>query len=159
MQSYVFRTLNDSTRPTIQIGNHLTAVIDTGADIPVCSEASVLTSQYHAVEIRIPGELLKPRGISGTITGKTFLIKDFVVGPLVYPQMKFFVPNRPTMDDTFLLSASMFSGLICEMDFKNHYFKITLPDDEQLVRLVSFDKHGEHFCWNNSMINRQFDSL
>ena len=148
MQEYLFRTLQDSTRPVIQVGEHLTAVIDTGADIPVCSNAKMLVSKYGAVEIKLPRENKRPRGIGGKIPGKVYMVKSFTVGPLTYPNIKFFVPDHPTMDDNFLFSASMFEGMILEIDLKNHYFKITLPDDEQNVRLVSFDKDGEHICWD-----------
>ncbi|MBQ9503922.1 MAG: hypothetical protein IJU93_02835 [Lachnospiraceae bacterium] len=148
MQQYTFKTSKSNTRPVIRIYENLSAVIDTGADIPVCSDANVLIERLGANEISIPGKVIETVGISGSVRGRIFRVKGFELGPLIYPELNFFVPDDPTMSSTFLLSASMFNGLICEVNFKDHYFRITLLDDEQTVRLVSFEKDGEHICWD-----------
>ena len=148
MQQYTFKTSKINTRPVIRVYENLTAVIDTGADIPVCSNADVLVERFRAQEIILPNKGIEAVGIGGSVKGRIFRVKGFELGPLTYPELNFFVPNEPTMSTIFLLSASMFTGLICEVNFKDHYFKITLPDDEQTVRLVSFEKDGEHICWD-----------
>ena len=148
MQQYTFKTSQNNTRPTIRVYENLSAVIDTGADIPVCADANVLVERFGAREQIIPDESIETIGIGGNIRGRIFRVKGFELGPLIYPELNFFVPNKPTMTTTFLFSSSMFSNLICEVDFKNHYFRITLPDDEQTVRLVTFEKDGEHMCWD-----------
>ena len=147
MQEYTFKTSHKSTRPVIVVYGGLTAVIDTGADIPLCSSAEVLLNEFGAKELKLPGKQIETHGIGGKVKGRIFVVSEFQLGPLIYPNLKFFVPDRTTMRDTFLLSASMFEGMILEIDLKNHYFKVTLPDDEQGVRLVSFNKDGEHICW------------
>lgn len=107
-----------------------------------------MVRRFNAQELTISDKPVETNGIGGKIEGRVFRVKGFELGPLTYPELNFFVPKEPTMSSIFLFSASMFNNLICEVDFKNHYFKITLPDDEQAVRLVTFEKDGEHICWD-----------
>ena len=142
MNKIVFSTDEQYTRPIITLYGQQ-ALIDSGADIPACNDAGLLKSEFKAREIILP-EKPSVNGVGKEkIYGRIFDVEIFKVNDLVYPHIKFFVPDDPGFKTTFLLSASMFYGLSCTIDFEKHRFEIVVPDNQQLIRNVIFETDGE----------------
>ena len=119
------------SRPAIRLENGLSALVDTGAEIPVCTlSANVLKSAYDA---RLVMENVFIGGFGGRHYGDIYAINLFKIGKLIYPNIHMFVA-RFNLGFHFILSSSMFHGLIYEIDTKNHALTVRIPDDESEVR-------------------------
>ena len=146
MRQFTLKTDTAYTRPHVDVHGKLTALIDSGADIPMCSNAMLLMSEFNAFEIPIPSSATVS-GISGDVSGRVFELEYFQFGDLIYPHIHMFVPDRPGFKAHFLISASMMTGLICETDYLNHKVTITIPDGQDVVRHAHFVSEGEHFVF------------
>lgn len=145
MKKIVFSTNRNFTRPIISLYGQQ-ALFDSGSDIPACSDAELLITELYAKEVELP-EKPSVHGIGkDEIYGRIFDVETFEVKDLIYPHLKIFVPDEPGFKTTFLLSASMFYGLTCTVDFKYNKLEIIVPDGQQLVRNVIFESDGKkHF--------------
>lgn len=140
---------NTLLRPTI-LTNGITALFDTGALIPMANmRASILEKQFGARVVIKDAEI---SGIGGVCKGSVYTIPVFTLSKLTYPEFHVFVPNNRIkgMAD-FLFSATMFNGLIYEIDTPNHRMLIRVPDKESCVRnLRIYDSKGKLYVLANS---------
>lgn len=144
MRKISFSTDKNYTRPIITLYGQQ-ALFDSGADIPSCNDAELLISEFNAKEIILPQKPSVHGVGSEKVFGRIFDVEMFEVKELMYPHLKFFVPDEPGFKTTFLLSASMFYGLTCTIDFNCKSLEIVVPDDQQLVRNVIFKADGEKY--------------
>ena len=138
-------------RPIIMLGNGLDALLDTGALIPVwVGEESVLTRG------------LKAQLVKRTVPFFFFFVKTYgnlykvtiQVGELLYPNMHIIACNEWNASFHMILSATMFSNLIYEIDEYNHKFNVTVPDSESSIRhLKIVDKNGKIYVLCSSEEN------
>ena len=81
-------------------------------------------------------------GFGGTTTGTLYRIPLFRCGELIYPEFPI-IAAHIDLPCQMLLPATMFSGLIYEVDACNHKFNVTIPDHESHVRkLIIEDRNG-----------------
>ena len=131
MRQVTLRLAADVERPVVIVGGNMTALLDTGAYIPVWTdEESILTEKLGAV--------LQKKGISftgygGTAIGNLYQV-TLKVGALTYPNMSIIANQDLDTPFNLILSATMFRGLIYEVDDVNHFFNISIPDNESMVR-------------------------
>ena len=131
MRQVTLRLAADVERPVVIVGGNMTALLDTGAYIPVWTdEESILTEKLGAV--------LQKKGISftgygGTAVGNLYQV-TLNVGALTYPNMSIIANQDLDTPFNLILSATMFRGLIYEVDDVNHFFNISIPDNESMVR-------------------------
>lgn len=131
MRQVTLRLAADVERPVVIVGGNMTALLDTGAYIPVWTdEESILTEKLGAV--------LQKKGISftgygGTAVGNLYQV-TLKVGMLTYPNMSIIANQDLDTPFNLILSATMFRGLIYEVDDVNHFFNISIPDNESMVR-------------------------
>lgn len=131
MRQVTLRLAADVERPVVIVGGNMTALLDTGAYIPVWTdEESILTEKLGAV--------LQKKGISftgygGTAVGNLYQV-TLKVGALTYPNMSIIANQDLDTPFNLILSATMFRGLIYEVDDVNHFFNISIPDNESMVR-------------------------
>ena len=143
MRDMLIPTLATSTRPIIRLETGYTALIDTGAEIPMCQDAKILVQKYNAKKLISIESKHAPISASGhNMPGELFDIEQFKIGELIYPHMRFLVPQNAVFTTDFLFSASMFQGLVLEIDFCTHYLKITIPDGRNNIRNVAYTKDG-----------------
>lgn len=83
--------------------------------------------------------------------GCLFELEVFEFGDLIYPHLHMFVPDKPEFEATFLISASMFYGLICEIDYYRHRLTITIPDEKSNVLNARFEKDGVSYILANKI--------
>lgn len=122
---------NLQQRPVVLVGENMTALLDTGAYIPVWTdEESVLVEQLGATLL---AEDVMFSGFGGQTSGNLYRV-TIQVGELFYPNMVIIVNNEMDVPFNLILSATMFQNLIYEIDDKNHKLNITVPDGESTVR-------------------------
>ena len=118
-------------RPVIQISNGLTALLDTGAYIPVwVDDEKILTDVFGAT---LQKRDVAFTGFGGTAIGNLYKV-TFQIGDLIYPNMVIIANDDLKVPFNLILSATMFQNLIYEVDDKNHRLNITVPDEESLIR-------------------------
>lgn len=126
----------NNTRPIVVVHGGLQALIDTGAEIPICTlSESVIISRFNATKAL--NESVEINGIGGNAEGMIYILDRFVLGKLVFPELKVFVPKRHTISQHFIIPASMLAGLTYEIDDPNHRLNITVPEGETLERKTS----------------------
>jgi len=84
-------------------------------------------------------------GFGGETSGNLCEIKHILAGSFVFPGIHI-MACKDLQDVPFQLipSAAMLSGLICEIDDKNHKLNVTIPDNESMVRnLTVRDSDGK----------------
>mgnify|MGYP002510937677 CR=1 FL=1 len=135
-------------RPVVMLGNGLKALLDTGAYIPVWvgGEETLIGG--------LGAELVKKNisftGFGGTAYGNLYKV-TIQVGDLYYPNMHIIASNEFDVPFHIILSATMFSHLIYEIDDHNHKFNITVPDQKSVVRNLNIvDRNGRPYVLCNS---------
>jgi len=143
---FVLRLSEDYKKPTINI-DEMVVLIDTGADVPTFMlTEKQLKDVYNAKlfkSVDDKGEPLKIGGFGGKCTGKIYELEMFKLGELIFPNMRVFVPDNGIKGIDIVISASMFDGLMYDIDTINHTLTVHVPEKEQLIRRVKLeDKDG-----------------
>ena len=140
MRQFTLRLDATQQRPVVLLKNTLTALLDTGAYIPIWTDdEDILVSMMG-------GKLIKKNvpftGFGGTAYGNLYQI-TIEIGDLIFPNMHIVANSELNTSYNLILSASMFDGLIYEIDTKTHRLNVTVPDKETLVRnLRVVDSNG-----------------
>lgn len=127
-------------RPVILLENALTALLDTGAYIPIWTdEEEILLSDMG-------GKLLKSSvpftGFGGTTYGNLYQV-TLKVGDLIFLNMHIIANNDLNFSYNLIISATMFDGLSYEINTRTHWLHVTVAEDSDLVRnLRIIDSNG-----------------
>lgn len=127
-------------RPVVLLENALTALLDTGAYIPIWTdEEDILLSDMG-------GKLVKTKvpftGFGGIAYGNLYQV-TLEVGDLIFPNMHIIANNELDSSYNLILSATMFDGLSYEINTRTHWLHITVANDSDLVRnLRIVDSNG-----------------
>lgn len=138
----------DSTqqRPVVLVGDNMTALLDTGAYIPVWTDdESILVEKLGAVLV---AENVSFTGFGGQASGNLYKV-TLQVGDLIYPNMVIIANNDLAVPFNMILSATMFQNLIYEIDDRNHKLNVTVSEEESMVRnlrIVSSDGKIHVLC-------------
>lgn len=94
----------------------------------------------------VPVALNQPfGGFGGMTTGTLYRIPLFRCGELIFPELPI-IAAQIDLPCQMLLSATMFGGLIYEIDDCHHQFNVTVPDRESLIRKLTVeDKNGKMY--------------
>ncbi len=134
--------LNKNTRrPVIRLHDwhQFDVMIDTGALFPVWVDDEETLKDLGAQCIKNEAPF---GGFGGKVSGKLYRFEVFQLGELVFPGLTViaFPLNLPCQ---MIISATMFSHLIYEIDDENHKLNVTIPDKQSCIRnLVIQDKDG-----------------
>lgn len=127
-------------RPVVVLKN-LTALLDTGAYISVWTDdEEILVSDLGAKLVKkdVPFS-----GFGGTTYGNLYQV-TLEVGDLIFPNMHIVANNELNTSYNLILSATMFDGLIYEINTRFHVLNFTIINDSDLVRnLRVVDKDGK----------------
>ena len=141
MKQFVLPLVKGAQRPTAILENfhHLTAMLDTGAVLPVWVEDEDGLKDMGGIPVATN---LPFGGFGGTTMGTLYRIPLFRCGELMYPELPI-IASKIDLPCQMLLSATMFGGLIYEVDDCNHKFSVSIPDRESHVRkLIVEDRNG-----------------
>jgi len=147
MKQYTLKLDNTRQRPVVMLNNGLTALLDTGAYIPVWTDdEDILTAELGAEMVRKDVPL---SGFGGCTQGNLYKV-NIDIGGILYPNMHIIANNEISATFNLILSATMFEGLIYQIDTVNHVLNIEVPDDESNVRnLRVVNKEGRIFVLCN----------
>ena len=142
MKQFTLELNEDLQRPIIMLKKpvSLDAMLDTGALFPIW-----VGSEVHLREIggEFAAKDIPFGGFGGMTKGNLYHLPNFCIGDLIYPSLPVLVSPRK-LPCQLLLSATMFSRLIYEIDDHNHRFNVTIPDRESHIRkLVIEDRNGK----------------
>lgn len=143
MKQYTLKLDNTRQRPVVILNNGLTALLDTGAYIPVWTDdEDILTSELGAELVRKDVTL---SGFGGCTHGNLYKV-NIDIGGILYPNMHVIANNEINATFNLILSATMFEGLIYQIDTVNHVLNIEVPDWESNVRnLRVVNEEGRFF--------------
>lgn len=117
MKQYTLKLDNTRQRPVVILNNGLTALLDTGAYIPVWTDdEDILTSELGAELVRKDVPL---SGFGGCTHGNLYKV-NIDIGGILYPNMHVIANNEINATFNLILSATMFEGLIYQIDTVNH---------------------------------------
>lgn len=141
------------TRPVIDVGKHITCLIDTGADTPVWTQGSTPLVKLLSAK-KIPGKHFVLSGF-----GKTPEIVDVYEIPelklvdesgkdeILFKDMVVACTSRPNMIANLILPATVFSN----MNYLIHNVGITVPKIE-----IEHDKKEFYVKPTYSMVDKRF---
>ncbi len=147
MKEFILNLDVTQQRPVVALKN-LTALLDTGAYIPVWTDdEDILISGLGA-------KLLKKNipftGFGGITYGNLYQV-TLEVGELIFPNMHIVANNELNTSYNLILSATMFEGLIYEINTYTHVLKVTTINDSDFVRnLRIIDRNGKLHVLCNS---------
>lgn len=129
--------------------NGLTALVDTGAYIPVWTEdEDILVSLLGAELVR---KNVQISDFGGVAYGNLYKV-NMDIGGILYPSMHIVANNEIDASFNLILSATMFDGLIYQVDTVRHVLNIDVPDTESTVRnLRIVDRDGRQFVLCNGL--------
>ena len=131
MKQYTLRLDKTRQRPVVILNNGLIALFDTGAYIPVWTDdEDILISELGAVLVRGNVPL---SGFGGSTFGNLYQV-NLEVGGILYPSMHMIANNEINATFNLILSATMFEGLIYQIDTVNHVLNVEIPDWESNIR-------------------------
>ena len=145
--------LNGHQRPVVNLYG-METIIDTGAVVPMVALSEDI------VKLAWDAELVKTNveigGISGKVKGKIYTLHNFTVGELIFDDLDVFISNNPSIQYSFLLSASMFYGTNYSFDMinkDNQIFTVEMPDDFNLHRKFKLvDVKGSLYAQINGVL-------
>lgn len=131
-------------RPMVLLQSGLTALLDTGAFMPVWTGGKELLEEEFGGESQ--NRKVSFSGFGGKLWGDLYSV-TLSVGDLIFNHMSIIVSNNLGITPyQFIMSATMFDHLIYEVDMKWHKLNIKIPDDESFVRnLRLVDKNGKMY--------------
>lgn len=143
MKQYSLNLDKKYKRPVILLGNGLTALLDTGAYIPVWTdEENILISDMGAELVK---ENVPMSGFGGYTYGNLYRV-SLNIGGIIYPNMHIIANNDIKATFNLILSATMFDGLIYQIDTVNHVLNVDVPDNESNIRNLRIEnKDGIQF--------------
>lgn len=131
MKEFSIPLLNKYERPIIKLYN-LSAMIDTGAVIPVFFISPVIIEKFFETKLILSNTSIG--GLGGSEKGSVYSISEFKVGELTFENFEFFVPDEPKFRFQFLLSATLFYGMEYTFDTINGKFIVRMKDNQPLKR-------------------------
>lgn len=143
MKQFMLKLDKNRQRPVVLLSNGLTALLDTGAYIPVWTDVEdILVSDMGAELIK---ENVPLSGFGGSTYGNLYKV-NIDIGGIFYPNMHIIANNDINASFNLILSATMFDGLIYQIDTVNHVLNVDVPDHESSVRNLRIeDKDGRQF--------------
>ena len=99
------------------------------------------------------GKLVKKNvpftGFGGTAYGNLYQV-TLEIGDLMFPNMHIVANSELNTSYNLILSATMFDGLIYEIDTKAHRLSVSVPDEESIVRNIRIvDSAGKTYILCN----------
>ena len=141
MKQITLELMENRVRPIVKMDSVLKfeALLDTGAAIPIWTHDENFLQAIGGIKIRNNAAF---KGFGGAVTGSLYHLPTLTVGDLIFPHLPVIVHK---MQEPFfmVLSATMFSRLIYEIDDCHHKLNITVPDGESITRnIVDRDEGG-----------------
>lgn len=159
MRQFTLNLDKTQQRPVVVLKNNLTALLDTGAYIPVWTDdEDILVSDLGAKLIK---KNVPFTGFGGTTFGNLYQV-TLEVGDLTFPNMHIVANSELNTSYNLILSATMFDGLIYEINTMSYMLNVTVVKESDLVRnLRVVDKDGKiHvLCSADNKAGKEMDTF
>lgn len=140
MKQFTLNLDKKQQRPVVLL-NNLSALLDTGAYIPVWTDAEeILVSGLGATLVK---KDVPFTGFGGIAYGNLYQV-TIKVGDLIFPNMHIVANSELNNSYNLILSATMFDGLVYEINTKTHKLNITVPNDESNIRNLRIEDANGH---------------
>ena len=142
MKQFTLPLLSDAQRPIARIesGVRIRVMIDTGAVLPIWVTQERTLKELGGVAVALNQPF---GGFGGMTVGTLYRIPFFRFGELIFPELPI-IASRIDLPCQMILSATMFSGLIYEIDDCHHKLNVSVPDKESHVRKLKIeDSNGK----------------
>lgn len=128
---------------TLVYWHNIRALLDTGAYTPMWTYTE---SSLRKIGGRPTYKTAPASGVAGSVECHQYVIPSVRIGPLAYKDLKVLYTDKFQREGFhLLLSATMFDGLIYEINRKKHILTLSIPEDESLDRVVRIrDSNGEY---------------
>lgn len=118
----------------------------------------------NLLKVLLQARLFKPavrfEGFGGSCSGDLYIIPKLVVGSLHYTQLPVVVCDLSgTQKFRLILSATMLSGLIYEIDEVNHRLNVTIPSGTSTVRKLTISESGNRLAIACSGVGRSVSRI
>lgn len=131
MKQFTMKLDRQHKRPVVVLNNGLTALLDTGAYIPIWTDnEEILVSRLGAQIVQKNVSIL---GFGGAAYGNLYKV-TLDIGGILYPNMHIVANSELNVSFNLILSATMFDGLIYQIDTVNHVLNVDIPDSESNIR-------------------------
>lgn len=138
-------------RPVIMLENGLTALLDTGAYMPVWTDDEEALRTLKDAEFIKSGVPIS--GFGGTTQGNLYQV-TIEIGKLVFPKMHIIANNEMHTPFNMIFSATMFHDLAYEINAKTHKLNVTAFSMADTVRDLKIkDKNGKLYVLCSSADN------
>lgn len=129
--------------------NNVLALLDTGALFPVWTDEERLLKKPGGIPMN---KTVPITGFGGRTECPSYKLKGLRIGKITYSSIPIAVCPMPEMTCHMILPATMFSGLIYEIDDYNHRLNVTIPAGESTVRNMRIvDSNGRlHILCNSN---------
>ncbi|MBR2214583.1 MAG: hypothetical protein IJ849_02355 [Selenomonadaceae bacterium] len=141
MKQFTLYLKDDERRPIVLLKNFfdLEAMLDTGSMFPVWVASEERLKSIGGI---LEGTNKPFGGFGGMTMGNLYRIPTFQLGDLIFPDFHILAHSH-RLPCQMLLSATMFSRMMYEVDDQNHRLNVTVPDTESLVRNLRIeDQNG-----------------
>lgn len=93
------------------------------------------------------------KGFGGIALGNLYIIPVFTLGDLMYPNLPRVAVFESNIPAQMILSATMFNGLIYQINDKDKSLRISIPENSSTVRRLKVnDSNGKlHILCNNEV--------
>ena len=128
-------------RPIVLLKNQffLDAMLDTGSIFPIWVASEERLKSIGGI---LEGTNKPFGGFGGMTTGNLYRIPTFQLGDLIFPNFPILAHSHK-LPCQMILSATMFTRLIYEIDDQNHTLNVNVPNTESLVRNLNIvDENG-----------------
>ena len=141
MKTFSLPLIRMYSRPVLEINGYM-ALIDTGAEIPVCFLPRNVIGTVFRGELLLKDQKIGTLGES--VNADIFVFNQLTLGEMIFPGLKIAVPEKKKPEFDFLLSAPMFANMSVEMDFKTYYATFSIGDQDSWVRnVIVKDRYGK----------------
>ena len=141
MRQFTLELQERTQRPVVYLANFygFDAMLDTGALFPIWIENEIGLKKLGA---KLVSKNVEFSGFGGRAFGNLYCIPFVQIGELIFPNLHI-ISCRLNLPCKMILSATMFRGLIYEVDDYNYKLNVTVPEGQSLVRnLVIWDEKG-----------------
>lgn len=143
MRQFIMSLNERHQRPIVELSSWhmIETMLDTGAVMPVWTKSEQILVAWGG-KLRMKD--VSFGGFGGEAKGNLYTLPSVPIGDLVYLNLPVIASNDlGNVPFYMILSATMFEGLIYEIDNKNHKLTVMIPDGERIERhLVVTDSHG-----------------
>ena len=143
MKQFTLQLNRLADRPVVTLGI-IKALLDTGSRFPVwVGQKSIFHANFKAQLVKAGVQFT---GFGGAVQGDLYKMQCFVLGDLIYPDLPIVVCDNICEEFDLILSSTMFSGLIYEIDEVNHKLNVTIPSDTSEIRKLTVSENGNRLA-------------